>query len=149
MHITPQYSIIKTFVRQIIKIRIEYQELISQELRLESKSVSCWDSNGRKTGQRRGFIGEPRRNVEESTLRYNVSDEGNVTHILFLILHVPIHNLIVSFRFVLFFPQNLIEQNQQQARQILIQNPMLTKALFQVFRVFQFLFLFRVFSLEF
>ena len=32
--------------------------------------------------------------------------------------------------------KSLIEQNQQQARQILIQNPMLTKALFQVFTPF-------------
>lgn len=34
-------------------------------------------SNGRKTGERRGFTGEPCRNVKESALRYHVSDEGN------------------------------------------------------------------------
>lgn len=43
---------------------------------------------------------------------------------------------MISVVFVIM--QTLIEQNQQQAKQILIQNPLLTKALFQVsiFRFF-------------
>ena len=40
-----------------------------------------------------------------------------------------VYNMVDYMCFVM---QTLIEQNQDQARQILIQNPLLTKALFQV-----------------
>lgn len=90
----------------------------------------CGLSNGRKTG-RRGFTGEPRWNVKESALRYHVSDEGTYNTSSFS-LFTKNNTLTISF----VVPQNLIEQNQQQARQILIQNPILTKALFQVLRAF-------------
>jgi len=60
---------------------------------------------------------------------YDIMSQMKVTfyHILFLTPLIAIAN-----RLLFFSTQNLIEQNQQQAKQILIQNPMLTKALFQV-----------------